>query len=63
MYIQKGAPSADKKSNWLPAPDGPIYMGDAAVLAEGNTGLDSSARRGHVAATGFDGRAVNANRT
>lgn len=26
MYIQKGAPSADKKSNWLPAPDGPIYM-------------------------------------
>ena len=26
MYIQKDAPSADKKSNWLPAPDGPIYM-------------------------------------
>jgi hypothetical protein len=26
MYIQNGAPSADKKSNWLPAPDGPIYM-------------------------------------
>jgi hypothetical protein len=24
MYMQKGAPSADKKSNWLPAPDGPI---------------------------------------
>lgn len=26
IYIQKDAPSADKKSNWLPAPDGPIYM-------------------------------------
>ena len=26
MYIQKDAPPADKKSNWLPAPDGPIYM-------------------------------------
>jgi len=26
MYIQKDAPSAEKKANWLPAPDGPIYM-------------------------------------
>ena len=26
LYIEKDAPSADKKSNWLPAPDGPIYM-------------------------------------
>ena len=26
MYIQKDAPAADKKANWLPAPDGPIYM-------------------------------------
>ncbi len=26
LYIQKDAPPADKKSNWLPAPDGPIYM-------------------------------------
>ena len=26
MYIQKDAPPADKKSNWLPAPDGPIYL-------------------------------------
>jgi hypothetical protein len=26
LYIQKDALSADKKSNWLPAPDGPIYM-------------------------------------
>jgi len=26
LYIQKDAPSADRKANWLPAPDGPIYM-------------------------------------
>jgi len=26
IYIQKDAPAADKKANWLPAPDGPIYM-------------------------------------
>jgi hypothetical protein len=26
MYIQKDSPSTDKKSNWLPAPDGPIYL-------------------------------------
>jgi hypothetical protein len=26
LYIQKDAPTADKKSNWLPSPDGPIYM-------------------------------------
>ena len=26
IYIQKDAPSADKKANWLPAPDGAIYM-------------------------------------
>jgi hypothetical protein len=26
LYIQKDPPSADKKTNWLQAPDGPIYM-------------------------------------
>jgi hypothetical protein len=26
LYIQKEAPSADKKSNWLPTPNGPIYL-------------------------------------
>lgn len=25
LYIQKDSPGADKASNWLPAPDGPIY--------------------------------------
>jgi len=26
IYIQKEAPAADKKSNWLPAPNSPIYL-------------------------------------
>jgi hypothetical protein len=26
LYIQKDVPAGDKKANWLPAPDGPIYM-------------------------------------
>ena len=26
LYIQKDSPGMDKESNWLPAPDGPIYL-------------------------------------
>jgi hypothetical protein len=26
LYIQKNSPGKAKESNWLPAPDGPIYM-------------------------------------
>jgi hypothetical protein len=26
IYIQKDSPGADKEANWLPAPDGPIYV-------------------------------------
>ena len=26
FYIQKNSPGAHKESNWLPAPDGPIYL-------------------------------------
>ena len=26
LHIQKDSPGRDKESNWLPAPDGPIYM-------------------------------------
>ena len=26
LYIQKDSPEADKEANWLPAPDGPIYL-------------------------------------
>jgi hypothetical protein len=26
IYIEKDSPGADRVSNWLPAPDGPIYV-------------------------------------
>jgi hypothetical protein len=26
LYIQKDSPGKDKEPNWLPAPDGPIYV-------------------------------------
>ena len=26
IYMQKDSPGTDKESNWLPAPDGPIYV-------------------------------------
>ncbi|MBD2654023.1 DUF1254 domain-containing protein [Synechocystis sp. FACHB-383] len=26
LYIQKDSPGSDKEANWLPAPDGPIYL-------------------------------------
>jgi hypothetical protein len=26
LYIQRSSPGAEKESNWLPAPDGPIYL-------------------------------------
>ena len=26
LYIQKDSPGKEKESNWLPAPDGPIYL-------------------------------------
>jgi hypothetical protein len=26
LYIQKNSPGADKESNWLPAPNGPVYL-------------------------------------
>lgn len=44
LYIQHASPGADKESNWLPAPAGPIYMvmrlywpksGDPSILPPG----------------------------
>ena len=26
LYVQNKSPGADKESNWLPAPNGPIYL-------------------------------------
>jgi len=44
LYIQKDSPGTEKESNWLPAPDGPIYLalrmywpktGDPSILPVG----------------------------
>ena len=34
FYVQNESPGIDKESNWLPAPEGPVPDGAAAVLAE-----------------------------
>ncbi len=34
IYIQNASPGIEKESNWLPAPEGPVSGGAAAVLAE-----------------------------
>ena len=34
IYIQKDSPGTDIESNWLPAPGGPIYVGNATLLAK-----------------------------
>ena len=26
LYFQRNSPGAERESNWLPAPDGPIYL-------------------------------------
>ena len=52
LYIQKDSPGKDKESNWLPAPDGPIYMVMRLVLAEDGATVDSAGRRGDLAAAG-----------
>ena len=26
LYIQKASPGKDRQANWLPAPDGPVYL-------------------------------------
>ncbi len=53
LYIQHKSPGADKESNWLPAPNGPIYIGDAALLAEDRSAFDSAGRQRDMAAARY----------
>jgi hypothetical protein len=48
LCIQKDAPEADKKSNWLPAPE--TYCSDAALLAEDRVAFDSAPGRRNLEA-------------
>jgi hypothetical protein len=50
LYIQNKSPGADKESNWLPAPNGPIYLVMRLYLAEDRSPLDPAAWHGHLAA-------------
>ena len=34
FYVQNESPGIDKEANWLPAPEGPVPAGAAAVLAQ-----------------------------
>ena len=52
LYIQKDSPGADKEANWLPAPDGPIYLVMRLYWPKTDAALDPPGRRRHVAAAG-----------
>ena len=48
LYIQKDSPGKAKESNWLPAPDGPIYMVMRLYWPKTDAALDPAAGRRHV---------------
>ena len=50
IYIQKDSPGADKEANWLPAPDGPIYLVMRLYWPKTDAALDPAAGRRHLAA-------------
>ena len=50
LYIQKDSPGKDKESNWLPAPDGPIYLVMRLYWPKDDAAVDPAAGRGHLEA-------------
>ena len=52
IYVQNTSPGADKESNWLPAPDGPIYMVMRLYWPKRDAAVDPARRRRHLAAAG-----------
>ena len=59
LYIQKDSPGADKESNWLPAPDGPIYLVMRLYWPKTDAALDLAPGRRHLAAAGDRDGQVN----
>ncbi len=53
LYIQKDSPGKDKEANWLPAPDGPIYLVMRLYWPKTRTAVDPAAGQGHLAAAGI----------
>jgi hypothetical protein len=43
-YIQKDSPGTDKESNWLPAPDGPIYLAMRLYWRQDAAAFDPAAK-------------------
>ena len=58
LYIQKDSPGKDKESNWLPAPDGPIYLVMRLYWPKDRGAVDPAAWRGHLEAAGPDASAI-----
>ena len=52
LYIQKDSPGKDKESNWLPAPNGPIYLVMRLYWPKDRAAVDPAAGRRHLAAAG-----------
>ena len=61
LYIQKDSPGKDKEANWLPAPDGPIYLVMRLYWPKTEAAFDPAARRGHVEAAGIVRRSARFN--
>ena len=57
-YVQKNSPGADKESNWLPAPNGPIYLVMRLYWPKTEAPSVLPAGRRHLAAAGDRGGEV-----
>ena len=60
LYIQNKSPGADKEANWLPAPDGPIYLVMRLYWPKTDAALDPAGGRRHVAAARREAGLVDA---
>ena len=52
LYIQKDSPGKDEESNWLPAPNGPIYLVMRLNWPKTEPPSYPPARRRHLEAAG-----------
>ena len=55
LYIQNKSPGADKEANWLPAPNGPIYLVMRLYWPKTEAAVDPAGGRRHLAAAGDRG--------
>jgi len=48
IYVQKDNPGAEKESNWLPAPNGPIYLVMRLYWPKEEASTEAGSRRRHA---------------